>query len=332
MIGHTGLPKISVIIPVYNVEDYIKKCVISLFEQSISSIEYIFIDDCSMDNSINILEDTLKYYPNRFSQVKIIKNHINKGVSFSRQVGIDNALGEFIAFCDPDDWIEKDMYLKMLKVAEYENADIVGCNYVKEYESKGIECIENFLLNKDELIRSIVIGGIVKGFLWNRLIRKRLFIENQIKFQPSLSLWEDMSVIIPLHIMCKKTGYVNECCYHYRKTNKNSIGTLISTEKINSAIRATEYVESFLYKVDRHKDYELPLALMKINSKKLLLLDKNLYDPLKWFTTFQESNKYIFQTKYRFDLKIVMLLAGIKLFFPSKLRIQILSIINTYRK
>lgn len=332
MIDDIELPTVSVIIPVYNVEDYIQKCVISLFEQSISSIEYIFIDDCSIDNSINIVKDTLKYYPNRLNQVKIIRNSINKGVSFSRQVGIENALGEFIAFCDPDDWIEKDMYLEMLKVAEYENADIVGCNYVKEYKSKSIECRENFLLNKDELIHSIVIGGPVKGFLWNRLIRKRLFIENHIMFQPSLSLWEDMSVIIPLHIMCNKTGYVNESYYHYRKTNKNSIGTLISTEKINSAIKATEYVESFLYKVDKHKDYEQPLALMKINSKKLLLLDKNLYDPLKWFKTFQESNKYIFQTNYRVDLKIVMFLAGIKLFFPSKLRILLLNTINTYRK
>ena len=109
------MPKVSVIIPVYNVEKYIEKCARSLFEQTLDDIEYIFIDDCSPDNSMLVLSKVLKSYPKREAQVRIIRNPENKGVAYSRTIGMKAATGEYMIHCDPDDWVDKELYQNMYK-------------------------------------------------------------------------------------------------------------------------------------------------------------------------------------------------------------------------
>lgn len=104
-------PKVSVIIPVYGVERYIEQCARSLFSQTMrDGIEYIFVDDCSPDKSIEILEDILREYPHREPQVKIIRHTENQGIGGTRRTGVKNATGEYIIHCDSDDWVEPDMY------------------------------------------------------------------------------------------------------------------------------------------------------------------------------------------------------------------------------
>ena len=103
-------PKVSVIIPVYNVEKYIERCARSLLEQSLKDIEYIFVDDCSPDNSITMLENILKEYPERQPLVKILFHEPNRGLAYTRQEGVDAAKGEYIIHCDSDDWVEPEMY------------------------------------------------------------------------------------------------------------------------------------------------------------------------------------------------------------------------------
>ena len=129
------MSKVSVIIPVYNVERYIERCVRSLFEQTLIDMEYIFVDDCSPDNSINILESVLEEYPNRKSQVKIIRHLENKGLPIARKTGIDNSTGDYIIQCDSDDWVDKDMYKAMYNMAVNTHSDVVVCGY---YVSDGI--------------------------------------------------------------------------------------------------------------------------------------------------------------------------------------------------
>lgn len=126
-------PKVSIIIPVYKVEKYIERCVRTLFGQTLDSLEFIFVDDCSPDNSIELLKKVLNDYPNRLEQVKIIRHEVNKGVGKSRQDGVDAASGEYIIHCDPDDWVELDMYEKMYTKATDENVDVVICDYYENF-------------------------------------------------------------------------------------------------------------------------------------------------------------------------------------------------------
>ena len=122
-------PLISIIIPVYNVEKYIAKCAITLFEQDFESIEYIFVNDCSIDNSIQVLQSIIEKFPNRKNDIKIINNAKNSGSSLTRKYGLDKANGEYIIFIDADDWVEPDMISLMHQKAKDDEADIVCCDY-----------------------------------------------------------------------------------------------------------------------------------------------------------------------------------------------------------
>ena len=113
------MPKISVIIPVYNVEKYIERCVRSLFEQTLGEIEYIFVDDCTPDGSIAILRRIIEDYPERKPFVSIISHEQNKGLAIARRTGVNAACGEYVAFCDSDDWVDTNMYEKLLVIIQW---------------------------------------------------------------------------------------------------------------------------------------------------------------------------------------------------------------------
>ena len=125
--------KVSVYVPVYGVEKYIEKCVRSLFEQTLDDLEYIFVDDCSPDDSIRILEQVLEEYPNRKPQVKIVRHEVNQGVCTARRTGIQHTTGEYIACCEPDDWVETTMYEELYKKAKETGVDMVACDHYIEF-------------------------------------------------------------------------------------------------------------------------------------------------------------------------------------------------------
>ena len=110
-------PKVSVIVPIYGVEAYIERCAVSLFEQTLDDIEYIFVNDCTPDESMKILSHVLSRYPHRTDQVVIINQPKNMGAAKAREVGIKAAKGEYIIHCDSDDWVDKDMYFLMYQEA-----------------------------------------------------------------------------------------------------------------------------------------------------------------------------------------------------------------------
>ena len=128
-------PKVSVIIPVYNVEKYMEKCCRSLFGQTLENMEFIFVDDCTPDNSISVIESVLQEYPQRKSQVKITHHDKNRGLPSARNTGLGLAQGNYIIHCDSDDWVAPFMYEKMYARAVAENADIVWCDILAVYSS-----------------------------------------------------------------------------------------------------------------------------------------------------------------------------------------------------
>ena len=136
---------VSIIVPVYNVEKFIEKCTITLMEQDYKNIEYIFVNDCTPDNSMQVLSDTLAKYPNRKDDIKIINNAQNSGSSITRKNGFDIANGEYILFIDSDDWVELDMVSSMLKKAKETDADIVCCDYFLNFKNKQVYKSHNYI-------------------------------------------------------------------------------------------------------------------------------------------------------------------------------------------
>ncbi len=124
---------ISVIIPVYRVEAYIERCVRSLMEQTLDEVEYIFVDDCSPDKSVSVLERVLKDYPLRQGQTHILRHATNRGLPAARNTGLDAAIGDYIFHCDSDDYLETDALQAMYDTAQKANAEIVYSDWYLTY-------------------------------------------------------------------------------------------------------------------------------------------------------------------------------------------------------
>lgn len=212
-------PYISVVIAVYNVEKYIARCCQSLFRQTLENIEYIFVDDCSPDNSIEIVQSVLNDYPQRTNQVKIIKHSTNRGVSKTREEGIKNATGEYIIHCDPDDWIELDMYERLYNKAVTEKADIVLCDLWYHYYNDPISYYGKEE-PKEKTSRSVLASclhaqfPLMNCYLWNKMVKANCY--SDVKWPDKISFCEDVIACVQLF---KKNdlriSYEGKAFYHY---------------------------------------------------------------------------------------------------------------------
>lgn len=233
-------PLVSILVPVYNVEQYIERCARSLFEQTYDNLEYIFVDDCTPDKSIHLLEEVLVKYPHRSSQVKIIKHAQNEGVAVARNTAISNATGDFVFFVDSDDYIETDTIVPLVNLQRQTNADVVtGQKYVNE-DIIDPHYVEPVYKNKDEMLTTI-LSNIWHHEIHNRLIRRSLFVDHGIKALPHLNICEDWQ------LTAKVFFYANSCVtadlftYHY-VSNPGSL-THSNTEWTN---KKNTFIQSYL--------------------------------------------------------------------------------------
>lgn len=222
---------ISIIIPVYNVQEYLKECLDSVVNQTIQSKEIIIINDGSTDKSLEIIED----YKNKYSFINVI-NQENKGISATRNIGVSVATGEYIAFVDSDDFIEKDMFEQMYNVAKKENSDVVICNYkiyneqAETVEMKEADSTEN--IDNIEGLRRFLLNDI-KAYLWNKIYKRELFNKYNIQF-PDFILCEDTPVVFSLFAKSNKITLLDSSLYYYRQRQ-------VSLTK-NFSIRAIENI------------------------------------------------------------------------------------------
>lgn len=282
--------EVSVIIPVYNVAQYIERCARSLFEQTLEKIEFIFVDDCSTDNTMDILSKVIKDYPNRNNLILI--QPINRGVSAARELAISKATGKYIGFCDSDDWVEPEMYEKLLKTATEHNCDIVGTGYWEHYKNNKKKCTFYHQTDERGIIFSPYYFGGIYGALWNKLIKKEFFDKNSKDLWKGITMWEDSCMLIPLRLNSSKTIFINECLYHYN-VNTNSMTTKFSMKKVSDAIEATKRLELYFKKEGLSNDASELIKFLKIASKEVLLRFPQKEYVKMWKETFPETKWYI---------------------------------------
>lgn len=285
------MAKISVIVPVYNVEEYIERCVCSLMEQTMEDIEYIFVDDASPDSSITILKDCIERYPQRKSQTKIIAHGFNKGLPAARNSGLEVACGEYVFHCDSDDYVERDMLDTMYQAAAYGDYDLVYCDYYLTYANSERRISNKEYSDAKAFFQEGLLGGIVKYNVWNKLVKRSLYFNNSIKFPEGHGMGEDMTMIC-LAVCCKSVRHLDKALYHYNKVNSNAYSFLF-TEKHLADIkynvdRTISYINSKRKDLD---DYYL--AFFKLNTKLPFLFSDKLGDYLTWSNLWPESNRYI---------------------------------------
>ena len=206
---------VTVIVPVYNAEKYIKECVYSLFSQTLESIEFIFINDCCQDNSILYIRQVLSEFPKRKSDVRVINNKINLGVSACRNIGLDNANGEYISWVDSDDWIDQSMFERMLLNAKSENADMVCCDFWT-LEGNNLKYQKQNLFHKSiDNIKAILTCKTVWP-LWNKMVKRSIYNDHGMRFTPNANLGEDRFTCTQIFAHSKKNMHFDEALYYYR--------------------------------------------------------------------------------------------------------------------
>jgi Glycosyltransferases, probably involved in cell wall biogenesis len=213
------MPKISVIIPVYGVEKYIERCARSLFEQTLDDIEYVFVNDYTKDKSIVILNRVINDYPKRKSNVLILHHDVNMGLPIARQTGLKVAKGDYIAHCDSDDWVDKDMYRALYEKIVAEKADVIICDY---YMTAGCEngrifsaCIG---IDKYAIIKDMMTQKIAPS-VWNKLVRRQLY--DDIVYYPKDGMGEDIVLTVQLIWYSKSITYINKPFYKYFVNNQS---------------------------------------------------------------------------------------------------------------
>lgn len=299
--------KVSVTIPIYNVERYLEKCVLSLLNQTLNDIELIFIDDCSSDESFATLKSLIQqHHLNENIHVKLLQNTENKGVASTRNVGLNASEGKYLAAVDPDDYVSTDMFKLLYEKAEADGSDIVWCDYIHVYDNKQEVVNQRFSEDPIACVEGLVSGALFGG-MSNKLIARDLFLANNIKFPDGLNMSEDLRVCVQLFYFAKKVSYLNSSLYYYIQYRNLAISQVnIKTFKVNKEwFENIKGIESFLKKMNLENLLPWVMRLKLISKTNLLVKGKSVENFKTWRNIFPESNEYIQDTDLPWHYKFI---------------------------
>ena len=239
-------PLISIIVPVYKVELYLRKCLDSIVNQTYKNLEILLIDDASPDRCGEICEE----YASKDKRIRVFHNKVNRGLSAARNRGLVEATGEYIGFVDSDDWIESDMYEMLVQMIDEADIAVCGyyiCNYTRTYIVGYIEKhTKSFFSGPDILIA--LLDNEIDNAIWNKLYRKEIF--ERIRFPEDRS-FEDAAIMHKIVEQAKGVYVYSLPKYHYQK-RENSI-TKINTAK-NLIDFADAHIERYCFFEEKHRE------------------------------------------------------------------------------
>lgn len=227
--------KVSVVIAVYKVEQYIAQCAESLFSQTWKDMEFVFVDNNTPDDSMKILEETLRKFPERKNQT-IMMQEKQQGLGPVRISGSRMTTGDYVIHVDSDDWVEPDFIEKLVSMALTEDADVVYCDYFKEYEGKHARTKTGFqpdLPDTDGITALYAIHrGQIKAFMCNKLVRRTLYDFDTI-VTPICNMHEDIVIQTQLLYRARKVVHVPLPLYHYRRRRAGAVtaGSVLRNRK-----------------------------------------------------------------------------------------------------
>lgn len=286
------VPDISIIIPVYNVGQYLDKCIKSVINQTHKDIEIICVDDGSTDASSEICDK----YRKIDSRIKVI-HKTNGGLALARQAGLRVSRGKYVGFVDGDDWIDKEMYECMFQIIEKYKVDMVETGVIDSY-GESLEKERKYKLDggiyegekfKNSILNNLLYDGkfynygVNTIYLWNKLFKKDFIYECYMKLDPKQSMFEDYVSVYPYLIKHQSVAVVNKAFYHYRVVNNSlkrskvndamemlNLHTKLMEEVINKSTCKTNFLHQFNY----FKLYFLimyNIQMFDLGQKKLLI-------------------------------------------------------------
>lgn len=284
------MPKVSVLVPVYKVEAYIERCARSLFEQTLDDMEFIFVDDASPDNAIPILQEIISHYPNRKSQVHIVHHDTNLGLTAARNSALRIATGDFIAWCDSDDYVAPDMYKSLYEKALREKVEVVFCDFFMSYSSHE-EYHKTLEKNEDRV--TFIKQYLVQSWtvLWNMIISRSLLLVHDLQFPKGVTYCENFYLTVRVLFYANKIEKVNDAFYHYNRANMSSIMHHLSEKEADDERKV--YLDTIRFFLENnmliHFQKEMSWRILK-NKQDLVLKPKRHND---FWVIYPESHQYI---------------------------------------
>lgn len=286
--------QVSVIVPIYKVSAFIARCAESLMMQTLQDVEYIFVNDATPDDSMQVLQQILDRFPQRKEQVRVLVHEVNQGLPAARNTGFSVATGEYVFHCDSDDFVEPDMLEKMYLAAKAKDADLVWSDWYLSYQNKERYMKQPDYSSAEDALRG-AMAGTMKYNVWNKLVRRSLYSENGISFPAGFGMGEDMTMI-RLLACADKVAYVAEAFYHYVKMNTGAMTAMWSEKHLKDLQHNVQQTVDFVL-TRKGSAIDLYIAFFKLNVKLPFLIsdDRNLYR--LWQDWYPESNAFIWQNK-----------------------------------
>ena len=291
--------KVSILVPVYGVEKYIERCARSLFEQSYYNIEYIFVNDCTKDKSIEILTDVLDEYPHRKAQVKIIHHKRNRGLSAARNTAVANMTGDYLWHIDSDDYVAVDAVEELVREIKKTNADVVIFGYNSVYANKTISNTIEPYNNINTYIKLLLLNSIAAS-MWNKFYRTSFYKEIGIMSIDGIGQGEDYAVVPRILYNTSKITWFNKSLYFYNLVNQSSYSNNISLASIKSLKKADDVLYDFFKLDESYKDVvdvlhlRSMLFLIKTGKKDVYAEIINTYNGYNNIKSLSLSDKIIF--------------------------------------
>ncbi|MBO4871268.1 MAG: glycosyltransferase family 2 protein [Muribaculaceae bacterium] len=256
--------KVSVLVPVYGVERYIAQCATTLMEQTYKDVEYIFVDDCTPDASVERLQEVLDSYPERQAQVRVIGHDQNKGLAGARLTALNAATGDAVIIVDSDDYVAPAAIERLVAEMERTGADVVDGGY--GMVSNGITTERFMPLHRSEkaYLRTILCQNVEPNRIWGRLIKKSLFDDHGIIFHQGIDYSEDFTVL-PLLLLHAKRAWVDECLYFYRNDNPESYTNNITVKNAVSFLKAQQLVGTAFKQSNQWRTYATAAQIGWVN-------------------------------------------------------------------
>ena len=311
-----SLIKVSILMPIFKVERYLARTLDSVFAQTYPNVEYVFVNDNSPDDSLQVLEASLVSHHIDKSRYTIINHDKNEGIAVSRADCLDHAKGDYVYFVDSDDLVEPDAVEQMVVATNGGKIDIVGCDYMKDFisgettihhENYATTCQENMIrcLNYD-----------IATTLWKMLVKRRLF--SNFSITPHVDIVEDYIITVKLFYYAKSFKALNRAFYHYVQYNQARV-SLQTLWSVTMHIKGVAEVEAFLHEkglFDQQTEHKLMLRKFNIKSN---FLTKHLLDYEAYKSTFPEVGNIWREMDYSRKEKFKFWLAEHHMYFLLKL-------------
>lgn len=289
--------KLTVVVPVYNAEQCIERCARSLFEQTLDDIEYVFVDDCTPDKSILLLEEIMKEYPDRAKSTVIIRHEKNTGQSGARRDGIQAATGEYIIHCDADDWVDLNMYQAMYEKAKADGVEAVCCGIVLEFDSCSVPLGVSDTCEDHALMYDCKGPISVEYFsMCNRLVSREVFERNTILPFEGVNMWDDVGLCTRVRYHVRNTSVINQCFYHYNRQNQQSTTKRPLLDRAREQELCIERLEEFFRNENEYDKYKLFMSYMRLTAAE----DLYYYEPEAWRQKFKGLRKDLWKLRERY--------------------------------